>query len=89
IPSDRTGFSAFELLYGRAVRGPLSVLRDLWEDTSIEDDERTHYQYVLELRDKLSQCAKIAAQNADISNTKYKAYFDVKSQDRQFIPGDE
>ena len=28
IPSDRTGFSPFELLYGRAVRGPLSVPRD-------------------------------------------------------------
>ena len=32
MSSDRTGFSAFELLYGRAVRGPLSVLRDLLED---------------------------------------------------------
>ena len=29
IPSDRCGFSAFELLYGRQVRGPLAVLRDL------------------------------------------------------------
>ena len=29
IPSDRTGFSAFELLYGRRVRGPPNVLRDL------------------------------------------------------------
>jgi len=44
IPSDRTGFSAFELLYGRAVRGPLTVLRDLWEDRSIKDDERTTFQ---------------------------------------------
>ncbi|XP_037774824.1 uncharacterized protein LOC119571714 [Penaeus monodon] len=49
--SDRTGFSAFELLYGRAVRGPLTVLRDLWEDRSIKDDERTTFQYVIELRD--------------------------------------
>ncbi|KAK3877958.1 hypothetical protein Pcinc_017360 [Petrolisthes cinctipes] len=39
IPSDRTGFSAFELLYGRTVRGPLSVLRDLWEDRTLKDDD--------------------------------------------------
>ncbi|XP_037779191.1 uncharacterized protein K02A2.6-like [Penaeus monodon] len=71
IPSDRTGFSAFELLYGRAVRGPLTVLRDLWEDRSIKDDERTTFQYVIELRDKLEECAKIAAHNADISSTRY------------------
>jgi len=79
IPSDRTGFSAFELLYGRAVRGPLTVLRDLWEDRSIKDDERTTFQYVIELRNKLEECSKIAAHNADISSTRYRSYFDVKS----------
>ena len=26
VPHDSTGFSAFELLYGRAVRGPLDIL---------------------------------------------------------------
>ena len=89
IPSDRTGFSAFELLYGRPVRGPLSVLRDLWENRSVEEDERTMFQYVIELRDKLEDSSRIAAQNADISANKYKSYFDMKSQDRKFHPGDE
>ncbi|KAK3892603.1 hypothetical protein Pcinc_003579 [Petrolisthes cinctipes] len=46
IPSDRTGFSAFELLYGRTVRGPLSVLRDLWEDRTLKDDDRSAFKYV-------------------------------------------
>jgi len=89
IPNDRTRISAFELLYGRAVRGPLTVLRDLWEDRSIKDDERTFFQYVIELRDILEECSKIAAHNADISSTRYRSYFDVKSQDRSFTPGDE
>lgn len=30
MPGDRTGLSPFELLYGRRVRGPTAVLRDLW-----------------------------------------------------------
>ena len=89
IPSDRTGFSAFELLYGRAVRGPLTVLRDLWEDHNLQDDDRSAFRYVVELQDKLADAAKIAAQNADVSASRYKAYFDVKSQDRHFNPGDE
>ncbi|XP_069995020.1 uncharacterized protein [Penaeus vannamei] len=89
IPSDRTGFSAFELLYGRTVRGPLSVLRDLWEDTTIRDDVRSSFQYVIELKDKLEECAKIAAQNAEISSSKFKSYFDLKAQDRKFSPGEE
>lgn len=89
IPSDRTGFSAFELLYGRTVRGPLSVLRDLWEDRTLQDDDRSTFRYVVELQDKLAETAKIAAENADISSSRYKTYFDVRSQDRQFQPGDE
>ena len=89
IPSDRSGFSAFELLYGRRVRGPLTVLRDLWEDSDLPETERTQFQYVIELREKLDQTAQIAAHNSDISASKFKSYFDVKSQDRQFSPGDE
>ena len=31
VPQASTGFSPFELLYGREVLGPLDVLRDQWE----------------------------------------------------------
>ncbi|XP_063612558.1 uncharacterized protein LOC134786041 [Penaeus indicus] len=89
IPSDRTGFSAFELLHGRTVRGPLSVLRDLWEETTIKEDDRSSFQYVIELKDKLDECAKIAAQNSEISSSKFKSYFDLKCQDMKFSPGEE
>ena len=89
IPSDRSGFSAFELLYGRQVRGRLAVLRDLWEDKSLADEKRTLYQYVLELQQKLQDYAKISVKNTEISVQKYKTYFDLTSQDRQFAPGDE
>ena len=34
IPQKSLGFSPFELLYGRNVRGPLQILRELW---SIEE----------------------------------------------------
>ncbi|KAK4326520.1 hypothetical protein Pmani_002968 [Petrolisthes manimaculis] len=37
----------------------------------------------------MAGCAKVAAENANISANKYKSYFDLKSQNRQFRPGDE
>lgn len=41
IPSDSMSFSSFELLPGRAERGPLVVLRDLRENWTIQNDERS------------------------------------------------
>ena len=31
VPQASTGLSPFELLYGRSVRGPLDILREMWE----------------------------------------------------------
>lgn len=89
IPSDRTGFSPFELIYGRQCRGPLRVLHDLWTDNSLDDNQRTLYQYVLELQEKLKQCSEIARETAQVSVEKYKTYFDLKSQNRQLHLTDE
>ena len=89
LPSDRTGYSAFELVYGRQVRGPLAVLRDLWEDSQLPTDQRTVYQYLLNLKEKLADSSSLAAEQADISSQKYKHYFDLKSQNRSLEPGDE
>lgn len=50
VPQASLGFSPFELLYGRHVRGPLSVLRELWTNEALEPDVRTTYEYVFELR---------------------------------------
>ena len=89
LPSDRTGYSAFELLYGRKVRGPTAVLRDLWENPNILSDNRTIYQYLIELRERLTEGASVAAKQAELSRDKYKTYFDLKSQDRKLEVGEE
>ena len=39
VPHESTGFSPFELLYGREIRGPLDVLKDEW---SIQE-KRCHH----------------------------------------------
>ncbi|XP_045127526.1 uncharacterized protein LOC123514022 [Portunus trituberculatus] len=69
--------------------GDLSALRDLWEDRNLKDDDRSAFRYVVELQKKLAETAQIAANNADIGASKYKTYFDIKSQDCQLQPGDE
>ncbi|XP_068250702.1 uncharacterized protein [Palaemon carinicauda] len=50
VPQSSTKFSPFELVYGHTVRGPLSLLRELWEneDNAIEDSTRTTYDEINE-----------------------------------------
>ena len=40
-PHESTGFSPFELIYGRTVRGPMRILRHLWTQEVDDMDVRT------------------------------------------------
>ncbi|KAL3973962.1 olfactory receptor [Sarotherodon galilaeus] len=58
VPQASTGFSSFELLYGRQVRGPLDMLRENWvagvAPGSTEVALTTNIvSYILQMRDKL------------------------------------
>ena len=89
IPSDSTGFSPFEILYGRQVRGPLSILKELWTNGGLSSEETDLYSYVLQLRNDLSDISDIVVENMNISSDRYKTYFDLKSSNRKLKVGNE
>ena len=43
VPQESLGFSPFELLYGRRVRGPMAVLRQLWTEEDEPEEVRTAF----------------------------------------------
>jgi len=55
VKQDSLGFSPFELLYGRTVRGPMTILRELWTKDIPNDEVQSTYQYVFDLRNRLEQ----------------------------------
>ena len=89
VPNDTLGFSPFELLYGKNVRGPLSILHELITNEALDNELRNSYLYVLELRERLEEAAEIALANAKVSAKKYKQYFDSRAKPRSLSVGDE
>lgn len=49
-PQESMVFFPFELLYGRKVRGPMMILRELWTGETETAETKPTYQYVLDLK---------------------------------------
>ena len=90
LPSESTGFSPFELLFGRQARGPIALLQETWIDNSNTDTEaKPLYNYLFELKNTLEQTAEIAIENSKASSKIGKKYFDKKAKLRKFRLGEE
>lgn len=88
VPQASTGFSPFEMLYGRRVRGPMAILRQLWTDEKVEGDTRTAYQYVTELRHQIETVCQLAQENIAVAQGKQERLYNKKAAARSYQPGD-
>ncbi|CAB4001952.1 Retrovirus-related Pol poly from transposon [Paramuricea clavata] len=87
VPCQSTGYSPFELLYGRSVRGPFSLIKETW--VRKESLPKDAISYVLEVRRRLSQMQSIVHENTKKSQAKQKKLYDQKSSHRKFQIGDK
>ncbi|XP_060580696.1 uncharacterized protein LOC132737428 [Ruditapes philippinarum] len=87
VPQESLGFSPFELLYGRSIRGPITILRELWSGKTENDEVKTTYQYVVDLQERLESTCKIAQQELEKSSIRYRKYYNRKARDRTFKKG--
>ncbi|KAL3999724.1 growth arrest and DNA-damage-inducible protein [Sarotherodon galilaeus] len=85
VPQVSTGFSPFELLYGRQVRGPLDLLKDCWEDPKAEGENIA--AYVITMRERLEKMASLVQDNMKAAQKHQKTWYDQKARDRVFLPG--
>jgi hypothetical protein len=92
VPQDSTNFSPFELLYGRSVRGPLQILKETWtnQTNDMADDEvKSSYEYVLDLKNRLEETCKLARVELAKSQVKYRKFYNRKARDRFFKVNDK
>ena len=87
VPCQSTGYSPFELLYGRTIRGPLAVIKETWlVDKSPETNLVTH---VIEVRRRMAAMKEAVTDSLKTNQAKQKRYYDVKSSKRTFEVGDK
>ena len=90
VPIDSLGgFSPFELIYGHTVRGPMSVLHELWTKNDLPNSIKDTYEYVLDLKTRLEKTCLDASKMLLNSQQKQKVYFDKKAVERNLKAGDE
>ena len=88
VPQESTGFSPFQLLYGRSVRGPGTILKELWTKKVNIPEVKSSYEYVTELRERLEDSLKLAQEELEKSQKRYKRHYDRKAKPRRLEVGD-
>ena len=87
VPQASTGFSPFELLYGRNVRGPLDILKESWE--ADRRGPESVVSYILMIQDRLTQLRDIVHENLKDAQRTQKEWYDRHARNREFQPGDQ
>ena len=87
VPRSSTGFSPFELLYGKSVRGPLDVLHESWE-VKIKTKEGV-VSCVLSIHDKLDTLYSLVADNLREAQRVQKTWYNRNAYHRQLDIGDQ
>lgn len=89
VPQESLQFSPFELLYGRTVRGPIQILKELWTKEKQTEETRTTFQYVIDLRNRIEETCEIARENLEKASVKHAKHFNKKAKARKFEVGDK
>lgn len=84
-PHSVTGFTPFELIYGRDVRGPLEMLKSTWLDGALA--EKPLNEWVQQLRVKMEAMSQLASSREKAAKEKMKKAYDQKAKQRSFEVG--
>jgi hypothetical protein len=89
VPQESTGYSPFELVYGRSVRGPMSILKECWTNENVEQEVKSNYDYVIDLKNRISETCELAQTHLMKSRSRYKRMYDRKARERKYKVDDK
>lgn len=87
VPQESSRFSPFELVYGWSVRGPMTILKELWSKEISDPQLRSTYEYVINLRDRLESTCELVRENLEHASRKQASVYNRRSNKRKLKPG--
>ncbi|XP_078248140.1 uncharacterized protein LOC144588713 [Pogona vitticeps] len=88
VPQASTGFSPFELLFGKGVKGPLDLIEQGWGQIA-QGDPQDVVTYIDTLMNDLRRNLELAAETLPAQKVRKKAWDDQEGRERRFNPGEE
>lgn len=85
VPQESAGYSPFELLYGREVRGLLDVMKESWESSKSTDE--SILWYLIRMREKFEKTSSLVEANLSKAQAKQKHWYDKSARQRHFQEG--
>ncbi|KAL1277242.1 hypothetical protein QQF64_023915 [Cirrhinus molitorella] len=86
VPQASTGFTPFELLFGRQPRGLLDVAKEGWEQQPAP--HQTVVEHVKQMRDRLDRVMPLVREHLTKAQQAQQRQYNRAAQPREFQPGD-
>ncbi len=86
VPQASTGFTPFELLFGRQPRGLLDVAKEAWEQQPAA--HRSTIEHVREMRERIDRVMPMVREHLTRAQQAQQRHYNRAAQPREFQPGD-
>lgn len=86
-PHTSTGLSPFEVMFGKNVRGPTTILKELWK--APRRIGALVLCYLEDLRRRTEKTAEVTAEIENKAKKDSKTYYDLRARDDPLEPGEE